>query len=56
MQAFFVCSVASNGRPDFRTPYATCASFLIIAPIISFAFFPFFSSRSLNSLPHSVLY
>ncbi|STI84283.1 Uncharacterised protein [Escherichia coli] len=50
-----LCRDASNGTPDFSTPYATCASLRIIAPRITFPFLPLAARRSRNARPHSVL-
>lgn len=46
-----LCRDASNGMPDFSTPYATCASLRIIEPRITFPFLPL----AANARPHSVL-
>ncbi len=46
-----LCRDASNGTPDFSTPYATCASLRIIEPRITFPFLPL----AANARPHSVL-
>ena len=50
-----LCRAASNGTPDFSTPYATWASLRIIAPRITFPFLPLAARRSRNTRPHSVL-
>ncbi|CAD6555481.1 Uncharacterised protein [Escherichia coli] len=50
-----LCRDASNGTPDFSTPYATRASLRVIAPGITFPFLPLAARRSRNARPHSVL-
>ena len=51
-----LCSSASNGFPERRTPKATCTSLRIMAQIITFGAFPFAESRALNARPHPVLF